>query len=147
MLLEAGWAKCGLCRHAAWGTHLLTVKSLVWFLGDSVSSSVRRGWRYVPADTFGGLTDRTRGQVGFCAGFLCYSMSSLEQDVFGNVRSSIISVSLRLCEVCGCIVTLRLLTISVLILRRYTVSECIKMEKGNRGGHKPWPQRGLGWQE
>lgn len=69
-------------------------------------------------------------------------MSSLEQDVFGNVLSSIISVSLRLCEVCDCIVTLKLLTLSVLILRRYTVSECIKMEKGNQGGISHGPKEG-----
>lgn len=67
--MAAGWAKCGLWMHAAWGIHLLTVKSLVWFLGDSVSSSVRWGWQYVPADTFGGLTDRTRGVLGFVLDF------------------------------------------------------------------------------
>lgn len=67
-------------------------------------------------------------------------MSSLEQNIFGNVQSSIISVSLSLCEVCGCIVTLKLLTLSILILRRYTVSECIKMEKGNRVGIRHGPK-------
>lgn len=74
-------------------------------------------------------------------------MSLLEQEVFGNVQSSILHVSLRLCEVCDYIVPLRLLTLSILILRRYTVDQGIKMEKGNQGGHKTWTQRGLGWQE
>lgn len=64
-------------------------------------------------------------------------MSLLEQKVFGNIQSSILLVSLRLCEVCDCIVTLTLLTLSVLSLRRYTVNESMKMDKGNRGGHKP----------
>lgn len=67
--MAAGWAKCGLWMPAAWGTHLLTVRSLVWFLGDSASSSVMWGWQYIPADTFRGLTHSTRGVLGFVLDF------------------------------------------------------------------------------
>lgn len=80
-------------------------------------------------------------------GFALESIFLGTEAVSGNAQSQFTSVPLRLCEGCGCTVTLGLPKLSILTLRRYAIKTCIRKKKGTREGHEPWTQRPLGWQE